>query len=261
MNVLMQAPQTESKDIKLIDKKVLDTKSTDDKDFFENIISNIISDVEEGENKNFLLAKLLNLSSEFEKKEETISDFSQGTLFTDHQIEQISIQDLLKVAMLIKNNEDVATFPTDSQSLKLALTKPDVTEQFKDAKNIKDLLDIAKKNNIEVKNFQFFSESAALNPSDKKMVQQLKSEDIFKLIEKQIETKTEKTLHQLTHTNQVTQKSNQKVNILQTVLASKEVSKPLQKDQATSNTKSLPVTEEKIDVQTTIVKKVVVQNR
>ncbi len=231
MDALTTAPQTESKDIKLSGKKIGDSKSEEGKEFFENIISGIISESEDGEHKSFLLSKLLNLSSEFEKKEEVLSDFSDGALFTDHQIGKVSVQDLLKVAVALKDGEDLANFPTDSKTLKLALLKPEVIEQFKEAKNIKDLLAIAKKNNIEVKNFQFFKEEAALDPKDKKMVQKIKSEEIFKLIEKQLDTKAKLNVATLNNPKELQKQNDTKTTILQTVLqtvlASKEIIKPI----------------------------------
>jgi hypothetical protein len=229
MNALSLAPKAESKDIKLSDKKITDSKSDESKDFFENIISSIILDEEDSGNKSFLLSKILNLSSEFEKKEKILSNFSDGSLFTDNQIGQVSIQDLLKIATMIKKGEDPATFPTDSKTLKLSLLKSDVKEQFKSAKNIKDILDIAKKNNIEVKNFQFFNEAAALDPKDKKMVQKIKSEDIFKLIDRQVGTKTNRVASSLNSLNEVLKPTETKSSILQSVLSSKEINKPIQK--------------------------------
>ncbi len=228
MNIATAIPQAESKDIKLTDKKGKDTKSEEGKEFFENIIESIISDTKESDSKKFLLSKLLNLSSEFEKKEESLSEFSDGKLFTEHQISQVSIQDLLKIAMKLKNGEDLANFPTDSKSLKLALAKPEIAQEFKSAKNIKDLLDIAKKNDIEIKNFQFFKEEAALDPKDKKIVQKIKSEEIFKLIEKQVDAKTEKNIATLINPKEITKNSEQKTTILQSLLASKEIVKSVQ---------------------------------
>ncbi len=221
MNVLTLSQGTESKDIKLSDKKVIDTKSEEKESFFENLISEIISDESENKNKNFLLSKLLNLSSEFEKKEESVSEFSDGKLFTDNQIEQVSIQELLQISLSLKEDKDIATFPTDSKSLKEALLKPEVVQEFKSAKNIKELLDIAKKNGIEVKNFQFFKEEAALEPKDQRMVQKIKSEEIFKLIEKQLDTKADKTINILN-----SKIVDAKPSILQTILTSKEIIKP-----------------------------------
>jgi hypothetical protein len=224
MNALALASQTESKDIKLTGKKTLDSKSSDEKNLFENIIASLVIDEKNEEKGSFLLSKLLNLSSDTEKDEQIISDFSKGDLLSNSQSEHISIQDLLQISITIKEGGDPATFPTDSKSLKLALSKPDVIEQLKDAKNIKELLDVAKKNNIEVKNFQFFQEETALNPKDKKIIQKLKSEDIFKLIKKQVTTKNTQTISTIDNIKNNTkdfiknEKSN--TNILQTILSS-----------------------------------------
>jgi len=246
MNALALAPQAENKDIKLSGKKIVDSKDEDGKEFFENIISNIMLDEEDSDSKSFLLSKLLNLPSEFEKKEKVLSDFSDAPLFTDNQIGQVSIQDLLKIATMIKKGEDPATFPTDSKTLKLSLLKPDVKEQFKSAKNIKDILDIAKKNNIEVKNFQFFTEAAALDPKDKKMVQKIKSEDIFKLIEKQIDTKAQQSISIIQSSKEVLKPIETKTSILQSVLASKEINKSSQNRVEKQNNKTKNETKNEI---------------
>jgi hypothetical protein len=251
MNALSLAPQSESKDIKLSSKKVADSKDEEGKDFFENLISNLISEEGEEGNKNFLLSKLLNLSSEFEKKEEILSNFSDGELFTDNQIGQVTIQDLLKITMSLKEGEDIAEFPTDSKSLKLALLKPDVKEQLKDAKSIKDILDIAKKNNIEVKNFQFFKEEAALTPQDKKMVQKIKSEEIFKLIEKQVDTKAKLTNSALNSPKELTAKpTDTKTNILQSVLASTELNKQ-KPEKVETKTQKIATATKNVEIKTT----------
>ncbi len=249
MNALTTAPQAESKDIKLSSKKVADSKSEESSDFFENIISSIVNESDESENKSFLLSKLLNLSSDFEKKEEVLSSLSDEPLFNSNQIGQVSIQDLLKVATMIKGGEEPANFPTDSKTLKLALLKPDVKEQFKNAKSIKDVLDIAKKNNIEVKNFQFLKEEAALNPTDKKIVKQLKSEDIFKLIEKQTTPKAKLSPELLNNPKTKAIQNSDKTNILQSVLASKELVKPLVKE---TQKPSVKETSSKVKVQSNI---------
>ena len=241
MNALATAPQAESKDIKLSSKKVADSKSEESSDFFENIIKNIVNESEDSENKSFLLSKLLNLSSDFEKKEEILSKFSDAPLFNENQIGQVTIQDLLKIATNLKKGEDVAEFPTDSKTLKLALLKPEVTEQLKGAKNIKDILDIAKKNNIEVKNFQFFKEEATLNPADKKIVKQLKSEEIFKLIEKQTISQIKADDKTIINSKQTQLQNSDKINILKSVLASEKIVKPVEKEIKTEITKNVKI--------------------
>ncbi len=223
MNILAQPHHADSKDIKFSDKKVLDLKLSKDENFFENLISEIVSKESLSKNREFLLSKLLNLSSEFEKKESVVSYFSKGELFTDNQISQVSIEDLFNLALLIKKGEDITAFKTDSKELTLSLLKGDIQEEFKSAKNIKDLLAVAKKHGIEVKNFQFFQEEAALDIDDKRVVKKIKSEDIFKLIERQFDIKVDKNRATLNSPKETIKQNSNKPTILQAILSQNSI--------------------------------------
>ena len=181
MNGMILQTPTENKDIKFISKKGADTKSSEDENIFENLVANLISQEEDGENSNFLLGKLLNLSSDFKNKGKILSEFSKGDLLSvDEEAALVSLEDLFKVALALKNGEN---FKTESPTLKVALEDKNVIAQFKEASNIKELLKIADKNGIKVKNFEFFMPQSALNPNDKKMVQKITSEEIFKMVD------------------------------------------------------------------------------
>ncbi len=178
--MILQTP-TESKDIKLSSKKSLDTQSKESGEIFEDLIEKLILKEGKSDNADFLLGKLLNLKEDFSKKGKTISEFSKGDLLSmEEEGTMISLEELFKVALSIKNGE---TFSTSSQPLKIALDDKNVISQFKEATNIKELLNIADKNGIKVKNFEFFLSEKALDPKDKKMVQKITSEEIFKMIE------------------------------------------------------------------------------
>ncbi len=219
MVALAQASQTENKDIKISGKKTLDSKLNEEKNIFDNIVTNIVLEGENKDEGSFLLSKLLSLSSDTEKNEKIISDFSKGNILTDNQATHVSIQDLLQVAVILKKGEDPALLPTESKSLKIALSKPEIVKEFKNAKNIKELLDIANKNDIKVKNFQFFQEEAAIEPKDKKIIQKVKSEEIFNLIEKQMKVKNLQELYPLNKTKDFTAPEKSNKNILQSILS------------------------------------------
>ena len=116
MNGMILQTPTESKDIKLSAKKGVDTKSEEGENLFENLISKLVAEEKDSKNSSFLLAKLLNLSSDFANKGKIISEFSKGDLLTEEKGETISLEDLFKVALAIKNGE---SFSTPSPELKL----------------------------------------------------------------------------------------------------------------------------------------------
>ncbi len=181
MNGMILQTPTESKDIKFSSKKGVDTKSEEGENLFENLITTLVAEEKDSKNSSFLLGKLLNLSSDFADKGKILSEFSKGDILSaDEEGALVSLEDLFKVALALKNGE---SFSTESPTLKVALEDKNVITQFKEAKNIKELLKIADKSGIKVKNFEFFMPKSALNPNDKKMVQKITSEEIFKIAE------------------------------------------------------------------------------
>jgi len=68
---------------------------------------------------------------------------------------EILLDDLLKIASLIKSEKNITNFPTQNKKLMSILQKEDVISQIKEAKNIDELIKIAKKNKITVKKFEF----------------------------------------------------------------------------------------------------------
>ena len=68
---------------------------------------------------------------------------------------EILLDDLLKIASLIKSEKNITNFPTQNEKLISILQKEDVISQIKEAKNIDELIKIAKKNKITVKKFEF----------------------------------------------------------------------------------------------------------
>ncbi len=183
MNGMILQTPTENKDIKQFSKKGLDTASKEDGNLFENLIEKLV--LEEGESKNakFLLGKLLNLQSDFTNKGKIISEFSKGDILKDTKGEEILLEDLFKLALMLKNNIPVENMDKLSKNLAVTLKDKNIMTEFKDAKNIKELLNVAKKHGIKVKNFEFFMQENTLNPKDQKMVQKITSEEIFKMIE------------------------------------------------------------------------------
>jgi hypothetical protein len=194
MNGMILQTPTENKDIKFSTKKGVDTKSNEDENLFENLIAQLVKEGEEDGNSNFLLGKLLNLSSDFTNRGKIISDFSKGDILTDEKGEEILLEDLFKIALSFKNDQPIEEIDTLPKEVKIALNDKDIISEFKEAKNIKELLNIANKHDIKVKNFQFFISEKALNPKDKQMVQKITSEDIFKMIDNKLISKDKESL-------------------------------------------------------------------
>ena len=191
MNGLLLASSPESKDIKFNSKKIADTEDellASESKFFQNLMEKLLHEMPDSKNKDFLIAKILDLPEDFAKKEEIRSSFSNEKLFTDHQIDKVSIESMIEIASFLKTHpqeQAVMHFPTDSKALQTSLLDLNVQQEFKNARTISDLLKIAEKNGIEVKNFTFFKEEAALDTQSKEMVKKINSEEIFKLMEGQ----------------------------------------------------------------------------
>ena len=205
MNATLLDTQVNTKDIKSLVKNIKDIKENSDGDFFENILKTLLSGIEDDKTKNFLLEKFLNSSKDlenFEKLDKILSTFSKGELKLESddessKIGEVLVEDLLKLSFLIKNDIDVKDFKTDSKELKMCCQDKTIVAEFKDAKNIKDLLQIAKKHDIKVKSFEFFKEELALNPVDQKSIQTIKSADVFKLIESKLKNSKENLIKTL----------------------------------------------------------------
>ena len=180
--MILQAP-AENKDIKFIGKKGADTKSEEGDNLFENLIAQLVADEEGGEGNSFLLAKLLNLQSDFKDKGKIISEFSKGDILTDEKGEEVALEDLFKIALMLKSGAPEENINKIAKELNISLDDKKVITALKEATNIKELLKIADKNGIKVKNFEFLNPEAALSLKDKKIVQKITSEEIFKLID------------------------------------------------------------------------------
>ncbi len=205
MNTTLLDTQVNTKDIKSLLKDIKDIKENSDGDFFENILKTLLSGMDDDKTKNFLLKKFLNSPKDlksFEKVDKMLAPFSKGELKVksddeSSKIGEVLVEDLLKLSFMTKNNIDVKDFKTDSKELKMCCQNKSIVAQFKDAKNIKDLLQIAKKHDIKVKNFEFFKEELALNPTDQKSIQTIKSADVFKLIENKLQNSKENLIKTL----------------------------------------------------------------
>jgi hypothetical protein len=196
MGLTLLNSEINSKDTKLLVKnsKEIDPKESD-LDLFEDVISSLLDKIEDNSSKEFLLAKFLNLPINFEKDKNIVSSFSHQKLDieqSDHK-DGVVIDELLKLSILVKNSissSELKGFPTDSKELKSLLDDKKFLTEIKSVTNIKQLLNLAEQNGIKVKNFQFFKEDLALDRSDQKVIKDLKSADIFKIIDNKLNDKS-----------------------------------------------------------------------
>ncbi len=216
MNGLLLSTPTENKDIKFSGKNIknLDENEKAQKgDFFEDLIKNLLQELPNKENKNFLIGKLFDLPKDFDKNQEIMSHFSKEKLFLDKK-EEVSIESLIQIASFLQNsNHKILDFPTDSKALKTSLLDLNVQKEFKNAKNIQDLLNIAQKHGIKVKNIEFFKEEKTLDLKTNSLVKKINSEEFFKTMDNQIKKLTTTEISKTKHNKDT------KSNVLQNLLA------------------------------------------
>ena len=216
MNGLLLSTPTENKDIKFSGKNIknLDENEKAQKgDFFEDLIKNLLQELPNEENKNFLIGKLFDLPKDFDKNQEIMSHFSKEKLFLDKK-EEVSIESLIQIASFLQNsNHKILDFPTDSKALKTSLLDLNVQKEFKNAKNIQDLLNIAQKHGIKVKNIEFFKEEKTLDLKTNSLVKKINSEEFFKTMDNQIKKLTTTEISKTKHNKDT------KSNVLQNLLA------------------------------------------
>ncbi len=190
MNGLLLASSHENKDIKLTAKNISNTQDNllkNQNDFFQNLMENLLHEEPDGKNKKFLIAKILDLPEDTAQNAEIRSLFSREPLIKEHHIDKVSLESLIQLAALLRQNpqDPLPYFPTDSKALKTALLDLSVQQEFLEAKTVGDLLKVAQKHHISIKNFTFFKEEAAVDLHAKKLVKKINSEEILKIIKKQ----------------------------------------------------------------------------
>ena len=233
MNGLLLDTTPKSKDIPVNIKNISDIDMENEEiegKVFQDLMQDLLHDIPEDKEKTFLMGKILDLPSDIEKKENIKSSFSDKQLFTDHQIDSVSMENLVSIASFLKNNPgEPLDFPTDSQALKISLLDVKVQNDFKSAKNIQDLLQIAEKNGIKVKNFEFFKEERSLTPSTKQSIQKLNSAEIFKFIEQDKNILSDKNINTTSKRNHTSsKKASLEHNVLTKLLSSKQTSTNIQ---------------------------------
>ncbi len=137
MNTILTL-HSSKKDVSTTNKNLNDTDSKDDKkdidfkDFLSNIIKN--TDTQDKNSIDFL-----------SKKADVNKDKT-----TD-----ISLDTMLNLVTYLKSNGLQGKFPTDTKKLDKVLNNEQALQDFKNVKNIDDILKVAKKYNIKIVDFKF----------------------------------------------------------------------------------------------------------
>ncbi len=72
--------------------------------------------------------------------------------------DEILLNEILSILSTLKNSDDSVSFPKFSDKLEKILSNKSILNEFKDAKNIGDLLKLSKKYNLGLKNIKFTKE-------------------------------------------------------------------------------------------------------
>ncbi len=257
MNGLLLASSHENKDIKFTTKNISNTQDDllkNQNDFFQNLMENLLHEEPESKNKKFLIAKILDLPENRAQNAEIRSLFSKEPLIKEHHIDKVSFESLIQLSALLKQHpqEPLPYFPTDSKALQTSLLDLSVQQEFREAKTVGDLLHLAKKHHISVKNFTFFKEEAAVDLHAKTLVKKINSEEILKIIGEQTQ-KTDKPVQintgqqrSLTDPKHASHSSSSSSILQKLLITEKEIKKEAQvsviateKKQTTTHTQSV----------------------
>ncbi len=179
---------------------------------FKEFLTNLIADKPKESKENDTLS-LKNDKKEIKKEENSTS-----------------LENILNLVTFLKSNGLEGKFPTDDKKLSKILDDKQALQDFKEVKNLDDILKVAKKYNIEIKEFNFTKEIDTKENSFKDL-QYSKKSTTNKLTQessneaKKITTSSIRVLDTLK--NKTDQKDNpkitQKEDILSALLSEKEI--------------------------------------
>jgi len=155
---------------------------------FKDFLSNLLLQTENGKIDD---AKLSLKEQIDDKKEPAIL---KNGLLKNEKIDDKdpTLEDMLNLVLFLKSNSSKGKFPTDSKKLTMALNNEQAIKDFKEIKSFKDLVKVAKKYDIKIVKFDFKKET-----------------------DKQVETKIDTMLKELTTHKQTLSKG--KINLDKTI--------------------------------------------
>ena len=229
MTAALLDTKVNNNDLKTFTKDKKTNTNEEDKDFFAQIIESLEDQIQKNTSKNSLVEKLLNISTgdvdllkENEDLQKFIEFFSKVNIDYDHDLPVIGdtkkdnikdpkskndqnnlLVDLYKLSYIIKDNDMDFDFKNSkiSNDFIETLSNINTNNNLKNVKDIKELFKFAEKNNIKIKNFEFFKEDT-LREMDKSFFDKdVQSEDILKMIEKKLSNSADFMLKSLKDNN------------------------------------------------------------
>jgi len=250
MTAMLLDSQVDTKDLKVLSKNIKDIEENDIGDFFEKIVNDLINNIDESEPNDILIKKLLSISSDLDIDSDELKSFlSNDELKADEKLDmdideaeisdasEILFQDLVKLSSFLKDSEttlksvteaELSSMDIDSKKFDNIIKNEDVLKDLKNTKNIKDLLNLAEKNDIKIQNFEFIKEKVFVEKSNEKLTTSLpakdmKSEEVIKIIDNKFQLSSEKLVENIK--NDLTHKENTLKNVLTQVIQTEESGK------------------------------------
>jgi len=209
------------------EQKTLDIKSSDDnkETLFENFLSLVLNANSQNDKD------LLNIKTE--NKPIDKKDLLSGEGKIDNStLEDLSVEELLNFVTFLKSNGLQGNFPTDKKSLNDILNDEQAVKDFKSVKSLEDILKVADKYDIKIKDFKLEKYSAS-----QKDIETLKDSKISqnKPLKQKVTEYTTKSMLQ----NSVDTKNNAQKNSLSSPLENLIKSeKDTQKSASSKNVKA-----------------------
>ncbi len=193
MNGLLLNFTKEDEVIKSNSKKLHNTHShiqLNNDDSFAFLMENLLSDIPDGKEKNFLMTQIFHQNQNISPKNRhhLRASFSNAPL-TDTKPEKketVTLETLLQIVSLLQTHDPKTPlqFPTQSPKLQTALLDLKVQDAFKQVHTVKDLLNLAEQLNISVKHITFMKEEAALDNKTKQISHALNSISVLNIVKK-----------------------------------------------------------------------------
>ncbi len=238
------APDTILKDTNLLNAK--DNIKINFKDF----LSTLLNDLNKKDEKSLTAEIEIKSSKTIDKK--LLSDKDNSS----NDSKNILLNDILNLVVFLKSNGLSGKFPTETKKLNQILNNRQAFNDFKNIKSLKDIFQIAKKYNIDIKKFEFTKEEIKTIETKiidiKKIKIKISSEKILQNIKNKnniVKNNTKNSLKDLIITNNVK-------NDTKTIMVKNNTKNPLKDLIITNNVKNDTKTIKTIDK----TKKVAIEN-
>jgi len=260
MTAMLLDTQVDTKGLKVFSSDMKDLDQNESGDFFEQMINGLMNSIDNSDENNALIEQLLSLSSQDlqdvdskekvfdllsfktnDTKSKNLTNIQESKNSDDSKTSEVLLEDLMNLSYFLKNNTNESMdFENSSDFLKnsgididdIDIKKDDFYKDIKGANSVKDLLDIAEKNDIKVKSFDFFMEKSSSSSEQNKLFTDIKSEDVLEIIDKNTKNSTQKLLESIK--NSSSHEENTLKNILSEVSINNKKTKSVSLDTKTT---------------------------